>query len=228
MAFDWGSAIGGFATGTLSTGNPLLGAASGLLGGFMNKKTPGVDDILPRLDPKEMSRTATATLGNWGQKSSQVQTNAFGLGKKTTSDLIAAGMDPITAAKMGATKQTEALLGGQDSLLGSAMDMERAAFDKYTTMAFERDNDRASYQSWQSQQPSGFKQFAPAIMESVMGLGIQKDGSNWFQDNGLGGLLGGVGNFFKKMGTGVGDTSGYSVDGLSRSQISNRQFPWGT
>jgi len=193
MGFNLGSAFGGFASGTLSTGNPLLGLAGGLLGGFMNNapKTPSVNSILPRIDANKMARRATETMGNWGQKSSQMQTSAFGLGKKTTSDLIAAGMDPVTAAKMGASKQSSALLGGQDTLLNSAMEMERSAFDKYTTMAFERDNDRASYQAWQSQQPKGgFQQFAPSIMEGIMGLGIQKDGSNWFQDNGLGGLLG--------------------------------------
>jgi hypothetical protein len=200
MAFDWGGAAGGFASSTLSTGNPLLGLAGGLMGGFMGgKKSPGVDSILPRLDPKDMARTSTASLGNWGQKSSMVQSSAFDMGKKTTSDLIASGMDPVTAAKMGATRQSQALLGGQDSLLNSAMEMEKNAFDRYSGMAFERDNDRASYGAWQSQQPRGFQKFAPAIMETMMGLGINSDGSNWLEKEGLGGLLGGL---FNKTPTG--------------------------
>jgi len=203
MAFNFGSAAGGAATTFLSTGNPYLAIGGGLLSGFMNKKSPDVNSILPKIDPMERARTSTASLGNWGQKSANMQTSAFGLGRKTTSDLIASGMDPVTAARMGASKQTEALLGGQDNLLSSAMDMEKNAFDRYSQQAFERDNDRASYQSWQSQQSRGFQQFAPAMMEGLMGLG---DKDSWAQNGGLGklgGMFKGLFNRGAQTGTSV-------------------------
>lgn len=203
MPFDFGSAAGGFASTTLSTGNPWLGLAGGLLGGFMSPKEnkpkmPNVNDILPKINAEKSAKEATIGMGNWGQKSGMMQSGAFDAGKKTTSDLIAAGMDPISAAKMGGARQSQVLLGGQDSLLNSAMEMERGAFDKYSQMAFERENDRATYMAHLAQQPStgGFQQFAPAIMQSIANLGVQKDGSNWFQDKGLGGLFSGLGNLF--------------------------------
>ncbi len=175
MAFNIGDlfqgGVGGAGAG-FAMGGPLgalIGAGlGGLAGGFSNRGA-SVDSVLPMLNPEMFPID-----NELGQIATQAQQGAT----DTQERLIAAGLDPTTAARLATSRSLDERKAGTESVLEQRRRM-------LMPLQFERMNDRQSYMNLMRDQPGVFESFLPLIASGFAAPGSPGSSflGNLFQGN---------------------------------------------
>lgn len=140
-----GGAGAGFAMGGPVGG--LIGGGLGLLAGGFSNRGASVDDVLPLLSPDmfpvDNELAKVATMSQQGATDAQER-------------LIAAGLDPTSAARIASSRALDERKAGTEGVLEQRRRM-------LLPLQAQRMEDRLSYQNLQRDQPGVFESFLPLI-----------------------------------------------------------------
>jgi len=193
MAFSFGHALGGALTGFVATGgNPLgllMGIPAGMSGG---QKPPSVDSVLPRIDADKMA-TDTIKDSNLGADYGRMVGAASSNANQYYGNLVAAGVDSASAARMAEAQKTNNMAKADDALLDTEAKMMTSLTTQYKPYEMQREEDRQSYQNEVNNQPNALETYGPAVLQAALGNiaaggGILGTGANmpsWLGGSGI-------------------------------------------
>lgn len=178
MAFNFSDLFqgaGGGAAAGFGIGGPLgalIGGGLGLAAGGFSNRGADVNSVLPLLNedmfPVERELGQVATQAQQGATDAQER-------------LIAAGLDPTTAARLATSRALTERKSGTESVLDQRRRM-------LMPLQAERMNERQSYMNLQRDQPGVFESFLPLIAGGFLSPG--SGGSSFlaklFQNGGTG------------------------------------------
>lgn len=175
-------AIGGGASG-FGFGGPAgaaIGAVGGGILGMLNDRGANVDEVLPPLNANTLAQQVFDEMPPVSADLSRVATQAQQGALLTERDLIAAGLDPVDAARISTSRALDERKAGTESVLENRQRMQAQLVSQLLPYQIQRDEDRQSYMNLQRDQPGVLESFAPLVFAGL----LDRYGNGGYGNNG--------------------------------------------